>query len=122
MAGWDVLEHGRRAAGRQRKAVADAQQAPRTEAPSAAAPPPEPLDGGEDLVALCRDVLGTRRGRKLLSMLRKRTKDRILSPKADACALWFREGQRQLVDMLERAVAAGTQTDLDKLRDELSKD
>lgn len=74
-----------------------------------------------ELAAVCRDVLGTERGKRLLALLRRRTKDRVLGPGVSESALWFIEGQRQLVDQLERATAAGLQVEPERLRDELTK-
>ena len=75
-----------------------------------------------ELAALCRDVLGTDKGRKLLAWMRARTKDSVLGPGVSESALWYREGQRQLVDQLERATAHGLTISVGQLRDELPKD
>lgn len=113
--GWSNIERRRAAADKTRRLAAD------SATPTAAGAPEQPTDP-DGFVALCRDVLGTRKGRKLLSHLRKMTKDSIVHPGVEASALWFREGQRQLVGRLERALADGLKVDADKLRDELSKD
>jgi hypothetical protein len=84
-------------------------------------PEADALDLSE-MATLCRDVLGTEKGRRLLGLLRRRTKDAVLGPGASERALWFREGQRQLVDQLERATALGLTISTEQLRDELPKD
>lgn len=105
---WDEVEGRRRLDTQRRK---EAELAAESEHRDAA-----------ELAVLCRDALGTDKGRRLLAWLRRRTKDAVFGPGVSESALWYREGQRQLVDQLERATAQGLAISAEQLRDELPKD
>ncbi len=67
--------------------------------------PPEPVDDGLARVAL--RLFSSGDGYVFMQWLRSQTKDKVMGPSASDAALWHLEGQRALVDRMEKLVEQG---------------
>lgn len=60
-----------------------------------------------DIAKIFTKVLNTEDGEKLMKYLRKITIERILSYKSDEKELYYVEGQRNLIKLMERLIEKG---------------